>query len=145
MGSDGIGSVPGGPLPGSEQDTKLRTEGMGSKPHYDRLADLAWFSHLIVRGTVVEEHPGIDRVAVDAIGKGENYRLIEEYYVVTPWIIQVHDVLRGTAWDEIRVITMGGETEKQIFVNHDAPPLAEGRSFVFFLEAEPAHPGSYGI
>lgn len=72
---------------------------------------------------------------------------IETPYVITPWIVEVVEVLLGTPQDRIRVEQSGGETAERVYVPEESWPIDEGRELIFFLmpKANGAEPNTYRI
>ncbi len=95
-------------------------------PHSENLADLAWYSHQIIVGTVVEQLPSAPAEDVPGVDP-----IIQP--VVTDYRIQVDARIRGLPVNTLRVRQIGGTFEDCTVTNKAGELFAEGDKVLLFL------------
>ena len=90
------------------------------------VAALAWVSHQVVAGTVIEQLPPI-WVYPDPQGRPNRRQIYTDY------VVRVDQRVRGVPGDTIRVRRAGGTLDGCTQQNPDEPPLAIGDQRLLFL------------
>lgn len=96
-----------------------------SYQHSEHIADLAWYSHQIVVGTVIEQLPSQHLPA----GFGSD-PLFE--FVVTDYVVQVEERLRGRSSETLRVRQLGGTVGDCEVRTRDEPLFELGERLLLF-------------
>lgn len=103
--------------------------GAGSVVQIGTIGELAWASHQIVVGTVVEILPP---VWGDVLNPGySNYRPI-----YTDYVVQVEQRLRGKPVERVRVRQLGGTIDGCTQDNVDSVPMEVGDRALLFLTGQ---------
>ncbi len=95
-------------------------------PHSEDLADLAWYSHQIVVGTIVEQLPPAQAEDVPGVDP-----ILQP--VVTDYHIKVDARIRGLPANTLRVRQIGGTFKDCTVTNQAGKLLAEGNQVLLFL------------
>ena len=117
------------PTPTVDLAASCNVGGAGSVVQIGTIRELAWASHQIVVGTVVEILPP---VWGDVLNPGySNYRPI-----YTDYVVQVEQRLRGKPMERVRVRQLGGTIDGCTQDNVDSVPMEVGDRALLFLTGQ---------
>lgn len=105
-------------------------------PSYAGVSELSWGSQQIVYGTVVEE---LGSRLLVAPGPAEDRP--DDATIVTDFLIDTGESLRGDELDELTVRFTGGEVNGCVQEWDDMPDLSEGEDLALFLQNAPEQDG----
>lgn len=103
----------------------------GVADRFETIEELAWSSHQIVAGTIVERLPSVRSTAPISP------RAPDQRAILTDYVVRVDQRVRGLPVPTVRVRQVGGTVDGCSLTNMDAVDLPIGGRFLLFLRIDP--------